>query len=344
MRDNIEQLHILIGLPGSGKTYWAAREVAEYHSRCYSFNKNEYCHIEVDALRKPYTWASRSRTDSEIQGLVIQYLRQAKVAYYDALVLNQESVENFISLVLKDAAISIENIILDYWNEDRDTCLYNDEGRREQNSIITIRKGILEKPSAKEIEAKFGIHTTLHQHLVVKKPEYAHFASIEGIELVDNLYMASDKWSIGGISRSRNGDDTPIQGEEPPTSFEKFDEIIEKIWPNIPHNKYVKLFKECVEFRPSTESDYYSSEDYLQYVCNMEKLYSMIDDIKTDASLMEYDGYSATIQFSVEDNVFFGTIIGISDSIYFHGSSVEELKNSMIECVEDYKQMLKENF
>jgi predicted HicB family RNase H-like nuclease len=54
---------------------------------------------------------------------------------------------------------------------------------------------------------------------------------------------------------------------------------------------------------------------------------------------MEYKGYYAKIEYSSEDNTFFGSIIGIDDSITFEGKSVTELKNAFHEAVNDYLVM-----
>ncbi len=54
---------------------------------------------------------------------------------------------------------------------------------------------------------------------------------------------------------------------------------------------------------------------------------------------MEYKGYYAKIEYNSEDNIFFGSIIGIDDSITFEGNSVAELKNAFQEAVDDYLKM-----
>ena len=54
---------------------------------------------------------------------------------------------------------------------------------------------------------------------------------------------------------------------------------------------------------------------------------------------MEYKGYYAKIEYSSEDNIFFGSIIGIDDSITFEGKSVTELETAFQEAVDDYLEM-----
>ena len=49
---------------------------------------------------------------------------------------------------------------------------------------------------------------------------------------------------------------------------------------------------------------------------------------------LSYKGFTAKIEFSAADNVFFGRLPGIADIVAFHGESVEELKNSTRETVD----------
>ncbi len=54
---------------------------------------------------------------------------------------------------------------------------------------------------------------------------------------------------------------------------------------------------------------------------------------------LTYKGFSAKIEFSADDNVFFGRLSGIRDIVTFHGETVEELKESMRESVDFYVEV-----
>ena len=54
------------------------------------------------------------------------------------------------------------------------------------------------------------------------------------------------------------------------------------------------------------------------------------------SSIMEYNGYHAKIEFDDKDNIFVGTVIGLNDILGFHGISVEELKTSFKNCIDNY--------
>ena len=53
-------------------------------------------------------------------------------------------------------------------------------------------------------------------------------------------------------------------------------------------------------------------------------------------NVMRYKGYWAKIQFSEEDNCFWGEIEGINDSISFEGTTVEELRKDFEGAIDDY--------
>ncbi|WP_061214025.1 type II toxin-antitoxin system HicB family antitoxin [Syntrophomonas wolfei] len=56
-----------------------------------------------------------------------------------------------------------------------------------------------------------------------------------------------------------------------------------------------------------------------------------------------YKDYIGSVHYSTEDEVFFGKIEGINDSISFEGSSVTELKAAFEEAVEDYIELCQLN-
>ena len=51
---------------------------------------------------------------------------------------------------------------------------------------------------------------------------------------------------------------------------------------------------------------------------------------------MVYNGYAARIEFDPDDEIFFGKIAGIRDSVSFHADTVADLKAAFHEAVDDY--------
>ena len=62
-----------------------------------------------------------------------------------------------------------------------------------------------------------------------------------------------------------------------------------------------------------------------------------------ESELTNYKNYKASIMYSEEDELFVGEVIGVSDSLYFHGRSVEELEESFHNCIDNYMEFKRKN-
>ena len=51
---------------------------------------------------------------------------------------------------------------------------------------------------------------------------------------------------------------------------------------------------------------------------------------------MTYKGYIARVEFDPRDNIFVGKVMGIEDSITFHGATVKELRADFQAAIDHY--------
>lgn len=58
--------------------------------------------------------------------------------------------------------------------------------------------------------------------------------------------------------------------------------------------------------------------------------------------MMEYKGYHADVKYSDEDKMFVGEVIGVNDSLTFHGFSVDELEEMFHQSIDNYLVMCRE--
>ena len=58
--------------------------------------------------------------------------------------------------------------------------------------------------------------------------------------------------------------------------------------------------------------------------------------------MMEYKGYHADVKYSDEDKLFVGEVIGLNDTLAFHGSSVSELEAMFRQSIDNYLEICKE--
>ena len=59
-------------------------------------------------------------------------------------------------------------------------------------------------------------------------------------------------------------------------------------------------------------------------------------------SMLEYNGYHATITYDADDELFIGEVFAITDSLNFHGSSIEELKKMFAQSIDNYLDLCKQ--
>jgi len=51
---------------------------------------------------------------------------------------------------------------------------------------------------------------------------------------------------------------------------------------------------------------------------------------------LNYKRYIAEIEFDLEENIYFSNIVGVRDTVGFHGESVTELKEAFQDAVDFY--------
>jgi predicted HicB family RNase H-like nuclease len=55
-----------------------------------------------------------------------------------------------------------------------------------------------------------------------------------------------------------------------------------------------------------------------------------------------YKGYTATITYELENDIFVGEVTDINDSLNFHGESTAELNKAFEDCIKDYFELCKQ--
>lgn len=56
-------------------------------------------------------------------------------------------------------------------------------------------------------------------------------------------------------------------------------------------------------------------------------------------NIIEYKGYYGSVDYSAEDNILFGSVIGVRGLISYEGSSIDELRTDFEEAVDSYLEM-----
>ncbi len=58
-------------------------------------------------------------------------------------------------------------------------------------------------------------------------------------------------------------------------------------------------------------------------------------------NVMTYNGYTGTVEYSEEDGILFGRLVGINDIVSYEGESVKELREAFQASVDDYLEHCK---
>lgn len=263
---NSYKIHILCGLPGSGKT---------------TFVKGKRHVIDFDTINKNLREAKPELSGAErlliaLKGTVYYKTTISSEHYYDGLFTNQSQYEILVEYIEKN--FKNRDIIFHFWKENREACLWNDRGRRELSSAATIKNCLLEKPDIKAL-SKIHQRTFLVEHEVImksKKDLWLDEVVWEGSEYWSGrTNMDSDSWSLGGTWGSC-WDDTlhSCSPDEPLASFKEFDDLMIRICPNIGFMQYKVIYNNSVSMRTSSDHDYYGgSTSDCRYTCDLNYLY-----------------------------------------------------------------------
>ena len=285
----IYEVHILMGLPGSGKSYFAnhwnyenSRDIfTEYF---YIVDLDEYM-CKGDTLEDTLIFTFDQK---EVLGRVwSNYEPTKRIIFVDGLILTFDNLNKVIETCLKYFNIDKINdsvvFNIHHWNEDRETCLNNDNirtkfGNREESSSITIKNAPYDniehyhRLDTKDINVKYNVI----KHNVFKLDEFQYILNEYANE---GTKMVSETWSGGGEWGNCWGDSGIIE-EEPAPEFTQFDDLLNKICPNITYIQYKQVYATCVYIDEDEEYGYYGGyEKKYNYVCNLNKLYDCLKEM-----------------------------------------------------------------
>lgn len=280
----IEKIHITMGLPGSGKTYWADEYIKQnredYKSRPWVIHMDDY--MGEDHKYRPM---------SEI--MADNYVRFSNELIIDGLFLDNMSIIytlKDLSHELSDIAYrkrDIPEVIVHVWNVDREMCLHNDQGRRSEHSEITIRNARVEYLDIALLNDKLvetGIYekVTVQYHEVQQSNSFTRmFGKYIMMPEVKNGIIYTDSWSKGGTYGTCWSDDTsPISPDAQP-DCELFDEIMEQVCPDIRFLDYKKIYKWAVTVDEWEDHDYYGGCEYrARYAIDLNKIHAKLEELK----------------------------------------------------------------
>ena len=266
------KVHIMIGLPGSGKTY--------YCKQLRGKDPFHIDHFDENWIQKRL-WDSDKRFRPMPKEKLLSFLKRYSnkpVFLLDGLFLSTELILDILESLREWT--TLEEIVLDYWPENREECLRNDFHRRRTGSALSIETLSIDV-DFEAIKATYPGLVKVVTHQVYHTPDYVLFFRpfLPEQQEDQEKYLYSTNWSLGGTHWTYTGETSGIIDAEETPPFAELDQLLEKTAPNLDLSTFRRIEKECVVIEKYEDSDYYSRIEKARYRCDLETMYEILMEI-----------------------------------------------------------------
>lgn len=285
------EINIMMGLPGSGKSFYSHELHKELEkddkNKCYYLDLDEYIKIKPSDLKSVFIHHLTYKTLLKDKYYMVG--RHQRIII-DGLILTLKELNIIIDTCLDFIQPNNDDIItfnIHHWNEDRETCLFNDNirvkyGIRDKSSELTIKNTPYDNIEYYGRTNKIdGVTFNIVKHNVFKCDIFDGAIKNYGYQDKKGEYiLTSQTWSGGGTWCNCWGNSGNIEADTD-LEFIEFDNLLTKICPNITFLQYKQIYKSCVDKTSYYERDYYGgSELRYQYTCNLNTLYNKLIEMK----------------------------------------------------------------
>jgi predicted kinase len=268
------ELNILMGLPGSGKTTFA-KELGR------KLGSQQCVVLHLDDLRSNCFQKKTPLRSLIGDELYRRHKKTMKAVVIDGPIFTNEDL--FQTIIATAPSFHKVSVKVYHWNEDRDTCLKNDGGRRETPSANTILHATYEYVDVDGLNSKLldwdaQIIKVINKTVFLKDDWYRYFK--QDVYIASDNMLRSSRWCTGGAYGSCWHNGLTQISPDKPLPFTELDELLEKVCPSITFLHYKKVLDKCVSTEETHENDYYGGgTNYMNWVCDLPQLYTLLHDL-----------------------------------------------------------------
>lgn len=282
MTHHVEQIDVLVGLRGCGKTSWGRTEQAKRNEHKPIYQKS--CHY-ID-MRSIWVGPFGRRSSKDVMYLTAENLRlsQESIILENPDILTAQNFLDFILPFTTEGVVSFGKIVFHVWEPNVEACIYNaDSFSAEEAERLRSQK--VDVSDTRCVSAVLKTEVEIVKHKTDFKPAWKHFCSVNGIKLFNDKYMFSDSWVAGGCYGDADGGvSTAITPEDPIEVFEEFDTLIDKVCPHISLKTYRKITSECCTILTTLEENSDDEIYHSRHVCDMERFYEILNSLNSSPS------------------------------------------------------------
>lgn len=298
MSEDSKVIHILVGLPGSGKTTWAFNYMNSFIGKGGSGRygipvKVVICDNYIESAKEDRYPINSIEDILERAAKYDSYEKYNEIVL-DGLFLNNKPIKDAITWIVKHINYMLNDryafhssdykndidytIKLHIWEPNIEYCLHNDEGRRAVNSAFTIKNAKLEY-NISDLEREFPeMKFEVEHHKTVWASSWDKFKAKYGRDYYGREleYITSGSWTTGGTWANCWGNEGTCAAE-PEDDFETLDDILAVEFPNISYLQFKELKKKYIELEEWGDNDYYGGCEYkAQWKIKVRDLYDFL--------------------------------------------------------------------
>lgn len=227
-------VEILQGLPASGKTYYAQRQVQQ--------NANKLVFDFKD-----------------LTGILHPNFKQGEWLIVDGLFLTTKSLINGLKMLEKNYLRYTDRIIITHFKEDRKTCLTND---RDGSNIDMITQAEYEYPDMKKLREEFPDidEFELREEEVILKPDWLAESNSEERKYIFGNEIFSEAWLVEGVWKSNS------EPQEEKREFYELEKWVMAHYPEISLETWLEVRDRFVKIKALNNYSY--SKEY--YVADLQ--------------------------------------------------------------------------